>query len=66
MGQDFNIYDASIYDILVGGNGEIVVPSGGGAAVSSLIPGGEPVYTTTLPGGKTVTVDDHGNILNVN
>lgn len=66
MGQDFNIFDASIYNVFAGGEGEIEVPSGGGgAAVQSLMPG-EKVYTTTLPGGKTVTVDDHGNILNVN
>lgn len=65
MGNNFNIFEAGISEYAV--NGElctVVIPSGGDSVYFSLGDGDYPV-SYTIPGGRTVTVDDHGNILDV-
>ncbi len=65
MGDNFNIFDAGISEYATdAGQGSIVIPSGGDIALFSMRDGGFPV-SYTIPGGRTVTVDDHGNILDV-
>lgn len=65
MGNTFNIFDAGISEYAVnGGQGNVVIPSGGDIGLFSLGDGDYPV-SYTIPGGRTVTVDDHGNILDV-
>lgn len=65
MGNNFNIFDAGISEYAVNvGQVSVVIPSGGDFGLFSLGDGDYPV-SYTIPGGRTVTVDDHGNILDV-
>lgn len=64
MGDNFNIFDAGISAYADnGGQGQLPVPSGGDFDVFSA-GAGFPV-TYSMPNGRSVTVDDHGNILDV-
>lgn len=65
MGDNFNIFDAGISAYAGnGGNTDVVVPSGENAGWE-IFSGGDFPVSYTMPNGRTVTVDDHGNILDV-